>query len=119
MPDKPSIALLPFANLSRDVDQEYFVEGMMDEVVTALSQIRSIFVIASGSTLSLKGQSIDAAEAARRLGVRYILNGSVRRSDTRVRIMVSLTDAATGARSGPNASRTRWTMSSPSRTAWR
>ena len=97
LPDKPSIALLPFANLSRDVDQEYFVEGMMDEVVTALSRIRSIFVIASGSTLSLKGQSIDANEAASRFGVRYILDGSVRRSDTRVRIMVSLTDAATGA----------------------
>ena len=97
LPDKPSIALLPFANLSQDVDQAYFVEGMMDEVVTALSRIRSIFVIASGSTLSLRGQSIDAGEAASRLGVRYILEGSVRRSDTRVRIKVSLTDAATGA----------------------
>ena len=93
LPDKPSIAVLPFANLSRDADQDYFVEGMMDEVVTALSRIRSLFVIASASSLSL-GRGVDAADAARRLGVRYVLEGSVRRAGARVRIAARLADAS-------------------------
>lgn len=97
LPDKPSLAVLPFVNLSNDPDQEYFVEGMMDEVITALTRIHSLFVIASGSTRSLKGQAVDAQEAARRLGVRYILEGSVRRSGSRVRISVKLVDAVGGA----------------------
>jgi TolB-like protein len=96
LPDKPSIAVLPFVNLSREEDQDYFVEGMMDEVVTALTRIRALFVIASGSTLSLKGQGVDASQAAQRLGVRYILEGSVRRSGPRVRITAKLTDAVAG-----------------------
>ena len=96
-PSKPSIAVLPFANLSRDEDQDYFVEGMMDEVITALTRIHSLFVIGAGSSLSLKDQGVGASEAARRLGVRYILEGSVRRSGPKVRITVKLVDTSAGA----------------------
>ena len=97
LPDKPSLAVLPFINLSKDADQEYFTEGMMDEVVTALTRIRSLFVIASSATKSLKDQSLEPREVAQRLGVRYILEGSVRRANSRVRISVKLTDARGGA----------------------
>jgi adenylate cyclase len=93
LPDKPSIAVLPFSNLSREPDQDYFVEGMMDEVVTALSRIRSLFVIASASSRVLKEQGVDAVQAAHRLGVRYVLEGSVRRAGARVRIAVKLADS--------------------------
>ena len=88
----PSIAVLPFANLGSDPDSEYFVEGMVEEIVTALTRIRSLFVIASSSTLSLKGQRVTVHEAARRLGVRYVVEGSVRRSGARIRINVKLAD---------------------------
>lgn len=94
--DKPSLAVLPFANLSCDPDQDYFAQGMMEEVVTALSRIRSIFVIGSGSTRSFEGRAIGVAQAAQRLGVRYILEGSVRRSGVTIRISVNLTDAGEG-----------------------
>lgn len=94
--NKPSLAVMPFANLSRDPDQDYFVEGMTEEVVAALSRIRSIFVVGGGSSRSLKGEEIDAARAALRLGVQYILEGSVRRSGPRIRISVKLTDAVQG-----------------------
>lgn len=97
LPDKPSLAVLPFVNLARDADQEYFAEGMMDEVVTALTRIRSLFVIASSATMSLKDQSLDPREVARRVGVRYILEGSVRRANSMVRISVKLIDALSGA----------------------
>lgn len=97
LPAKPSLAVLPFVNLSKDADQDYFAEGMMDEVVTALTRIRSLFVIASSATLSLKDQALDPREVARRLGVRYILEGSVRRANSRVRILVKLIDARGGA----------------------
>src|SRR5262249_34876894 len=92
LPSKPSIAGLPFANLSNDPDQEYFADGMMDEIVTSLSRIRSIFVIASGSTLTFKGKSVSVRDAARQLGVRYLLEGSVRKAGARVRIAVKLID---------------------------
>lgn len=95
--NKPSLAVLPFANLSSDADQDYFAEGMMEEVITALGRIRSIFVVGSGSSLSFKGQSVDAFQAARQLRVRYILEGSVRRSGSKVRIFVRLTDATQNA----------------------
>ncbi|HZE43466.1 MAG TPA: winged helix-turn-helix domain-containing protein [Steroidobacteraceae bacterium] len=95
--DVPSLAVLPFVNLAKDADQDYFAEGMMDEVVTALTRIRSLFVIASSATKSLKDQALDPHEVARRLGVRYILEGSVRRANSRVRISVKLTDARGGA----------------------
>ncbi|MGL6043390.1 MAG: TIR domain-containing protein, partial [Sandaracinobacteroides sp.] len=94
LPGKPSIAVLPFANLSGDPDEEYFADGMVLEIVEALSRFRSIFVIASGSSLSFKGKSVGVPEIARQLGVRYVLEGSVRKSGGRVRIGVQLIDAA-------------------------
>ncbi len=97
LPDKPSIAVMPFANLSGDPEQAYFVDGLMEEVVTSLTRIRSIFVIASGSTLSFKGQNVTAVDAGQRLGVRYVLEGSVRKAGDRLRISVKLMDATSGA----------------------
>ena len=97
LPSKPSIAVMPFANLSGDPEQEYFADGMVEEIATALSRIKSIFVIASGSTLSLKGRALSAREIGRILGVRYVLEGSVRKSSNRVRIAVKLIDAADSA----------------------
>ena len=94
LPTKPSIAVLPFANLSGDPEQEYFADGMVVEIVASLSRVRSIFVIASGSGLSFKGKGLSPQEAARRLGVRYVLEGSVRKAGNRVRITVQLIDAA-------------------------
>jgi adenylate cyclase len=96
LPSRPSIAVLPFANLSGDPEQDYFSDGMVEEIITSLSRIKSIFVIGGGSSLSLKGKAITPEEAARQLGVRYILEGSVRRAGGRVRIAVKLTDAADG-----------------------
>lgn len=96
LPDKPSIAVMPFANLSSDAEQDYFADGVMDEIVTALTRFRSVFVIASGSTMVFKGQAVTPSEAARRLGVRYILEGSVRSSAGRVRIAVKVTDTTDG-----------------------
>lgn len=92
LPDKPSIAVLPFANLSSDSAQEYFVEGMVDEIVMALTRIRTIFVISSESSLALRGKEWDERQAAVRMGVRYVLNGSVKRSGSKVRISVKLVD---------------------------
>ena len=97
LPTKPSIAVLPFANLSGDPEQEYFSDGMVEEIVNALSRFRSIFVIASGSTLSFKGKNVAPQEVARLLGVRYVLDGSVRKAGSRVRISVKLIDASDGA----------------------
>lgn len=96
LPSKPSIAVMPFANISGDPDQEYFADGMVVEIVTALSCINSLFVIASGSTLSFKGKGLDPQQAARSLGVRYVLEGSVRKSGSRVRISVQLIDSTDG-----------------------
>jgi len=97
LPNKPSIAVLPFANLSGDPEHEYFADGMVVEIVEALSRIRSIFVIASGASLSFKGKGIGLQAVARQLGVRYVLEGSVRKAANRVRIGVQLVDAADGA----------------------
>jgi adenylate cyclase len=97
LPAKPSIAVLPFANLSPDKAGDYFADGMVVEIVTALSRFKSIFVIASGSSLSLKGEAIDDSSAARMLGVRYVLRGGVRTAGGRVRITVQLIDAVAGA----------------------
>jgi adenylate cyclase len=94
---KPSIAVLPFANLSDDPEQAYFTDGMMEEITTALSRMRSIFVIASASTQQYKGKSVSAQAVGRELGVRYVLEGSVRKASNRVRIAVKLVDAADGA----------------------
>jgi len=97
LPDKPSIAVLPFQNMSGDPEQEYFVDGMVEEIITALSRIRWLFVIARNSTFTYKGQSPDVKQVGRELGVRYVLEGSVRKGGNRVRITGQLIDAETGA----------------------
>jgi TolB-like protein len=96
LPDKPSIAVLPFANMSGDPEQEYFVDGMVEEIITALSRIRWLFVIARNSTFTYKGRPVDVKEVGRELGVRYVLEGSVRKAGTQVRITGQLIDALTG-----------------------
>jgi TolB-like protein/class 3 adenylate cyclase len=96
LPDKPSIAVLPFANMSGDPEQEYFVDGMVEEIITALSRIRWLFVIARNSTFTYKGRPVDVKEVGRELGVRYVLEGSVRKAGTQVRITGQLIDALSG-----------------------
>jgi TolB-like protein/Flp pilus assembly protein TadD len=96
LPDKPSIAVLPFANMSGDPEQEYFVDGTVEEIITALSQIRWLFVIARNSTFTYKGRPADVKEVGRELGVRYVLEGSVRKAGGRVRITAQLIDALSG-----------------------
>jgi adenylate cyclase len=96
LPDKPSIAVLPFANLSGDPEQEYFADGMVEEIITALSRIRWLFVIARNSSFTYKGQAVDVKQMGRELGVRYVLEGSVRKAASRVRITAQLIDASTG-----------------------
>jgi adenylate cyclase len=97
LPDKPSMAVLPFANLSGDPKQEYFSDGMVEEIITALARIRWLFVIAASSSFTYKGQAVDVRRVGRELGVRYLLEGSVRKAGGRVRITAQLIDAATGA----------------------
>src|ERR1700730_790678 len=97
LPDKPSIAVLPFANMSGDPEQEYFADGMVEEIITALSHIRWLFVIARNSTFTYKGQVLDVKHIGRELGVRYVLEGSVRKAGNRVRITAQLIDALNGA----------------------
>src|SRR5437762_2855195 len=96
VPDRPSIAVLPFENMSGDPDQEYFADGMVEEIITALSRIRWLFVIARNSTFTYKGQAVDVKQVGRELGVRYVLEGSVRKGGNRVRITAQLIDAETG-----------------------
>jgi adenylate cyclase len=97
LPDKPSIAVLPFRNMSGDPEQEYFADGMVEEIITALSRIRWLFVIARNSSFTYKGQAVDVKRMGRELGVRYILEGSVRKSGNRVRITAQLVEAESGA----------------------
>jgi TolB-like protein len=97
LPDKPSIAVMPFQNISGEPEQEYFADGMVEEIITALSRIRWLFVIARNSSFTYKGQAIDVKRVGRELGVRYVLEGSVRKSGNRVRISGQLIDAQTGA----------------------
>jgi adenylate cyclase len=89
LPEKPSIAVLPFQNMSGDPEQEYFADGMVEEIITALSRIRWLFVIARNSTFTYKGQAIDVKRVGRELGVRYVLEGSVGKGGGRVRITPS------------------------------
>ena len=96
LPDKPSIAVLPFANLSGDPGQEYFADGMVEEIITALSRIRWLFVIARNSSFTYKSQAVDVKQVGRELGVRYVLEGSVRKGGNRVRITAQLIEADTG-----------------------
>jgi len=86
LPDKPSIAVLPFENMSVDPEQEYFADGMVEEITTALSRFKSLFVIARNSSFVFKGKAVDVKEVGRRLGVRYVLEGSVRKASGKVRI---------------------------------
>src|SRR5262245_9095031 len=97
LPDKPSIAVLPFANMIGDSEQAYFVEGVVEEIITALSRIRWLFVIARNSSFTYKGQAVDVKQVGRELGVRYVLEGSVRKAGGRVRITAQLIDAQSGA----------------------
>jgi TolB-like protein len=96
LPHKPSIAVLPFANMSGDPEQEYFADGMVEEIITALSRIRWLFVIARNSSFTYKGQPVDVKQVGRELGVRYVLEGSVRKAGQRVRITAQLIDAIIG-----------------------
>ena len=97
IPDSPSIAVLPFNNLSGDPEQDYFADGVVEEIITALSRFRQLFVIARNSSFTYKGRAIDVKRVGRELGVRYVLEGSVRRAANRVRITAQLIDAQTGA----------------------
>jgi TolB-like protein/Tfp pilus assembly protein PilF len=97
LPDKPSIAVLPFQNMSGDPEQEYFADGIVEEIITALSRFQQLFVIARNSTFTYKGRAVDVKQVGRELGVRYVLEGSVRKAGNRVRITGQLVDALTGA----------------------
>jgi TolB-like protein len=97
LPDKPSIAVLPFQNLSGDLEQEYFADGVVEDIIGALSRMRWLFVIARNSSFIYKGRTVDVKQVGRELGVRYVLEGSVRKSANRVRITGQLIDASTGA----------------------
>ncbi len=96
LPEKPSIAVLPFTNMSGDPEQEYFSDGITEDIITALSRLRWFFVIARNSTFAYKGKAVDVKQVGRELGVRYVLEGSVRKSGQRVRITGQLIDAASG-----------------------
>ena len=97
LPDKPSIAVLPFANMSGDAEQEYFTDGITDDIVTELARFHELFVIARNSSFSYKGKSADVRQVGRELGVRYVLEGSIRKAANRVRVTGQLVDATTGA----------------------
>lgn len=96
LPDRPSIAVLPFANMSGDPDQEHFADGISEDLITGLSRIRWLFVIARNSTFVYKNRAVDVKQVSRQLGVRYVLEGSVRRVGTRIRVSAQLIDAITG-----------------------
>ena len=96
LPDKPSIAVLPFQNMSGDPEQEYFADGMVEDIITALSRFKSLFVIARNSSFTYKGKAVDIKQVGRELGVRYVLEGSVRRAGDKVRITGQLIDSETG-----------------------
>ena len=96
VPEKPSLAVLPFINMSRDPEQEYFSDGMTEDIITALSRIRWFFIIARNSTFAYKGRAVDVRKVAKELGVRYVLEGSVRKAGSRVRVTAQLIDGDTG-----------------------
>ena len=96
LPDRPSIAVLPFTNMSGDPEQEYFADGLVEDIITALSRVRAFFVIARNSSFTYKGRAVDVRQVSRELGVRYVLEGSIRKAGSRVRIVGQLVDATTG-----------------------
>ena len=109
LPDKPSIAVLPFTNISGDVEQEYFADGMTENLITDLSKISGLFVIARNSSFSYKGQHVKVRQVAEDLGVRYVMEGSVQRAGEQVRINAQLIDATTGGHlSGLNVTMVLW-----------
>src|SRR6202008_1537152 len=97
LPDKPSIAVLPFQNMSGDPEQEYFADGMVEDIITGLSRIKWLFVIARNSSFVYKGKAVDIRQVGRELGVRYVLEGGVRKAGNRLRITAQLIEAETGA----------------------
>ncbi|MDA9407422.1 hypothetical protein XH80_12000 [Bradyrhizobium sp. CCBAU 45384] len=97
LPDKPSIAVLPFQNMSDDPEQDHFADGVVEDIITALSRFKWLFVIARNSSFAFKGKAVDVKDVGRRLGVRYVLEGSVRKAASKVRITCQLIDALTGA----------------------
>jgi adenylate cyclase len=96
LPDKPSIAVLPFLNMSEDKEQEYFVDGITNDIITALFEFKNLFVIASNSTFTYKGKPVKVQQVSEELGVQYVLEGSVQRTSDRMRINAQLIDATTG-----------------------
>ena len=96
LPDKPSIAVLPFANMSGDPEQEYFADGIAEDIITALSRYPSLFVIARNSCFTYKGRAVDVQQVGRELGVRYVLEGSLRKAANRIRVTAQLVEAETG-----------------------
>jgi adenylate cyclase len=96
LPDKPSLAVLPFTNLSGDPEQEYFADGVVDDIISALSRVRAFFVIARNSSFTYKGKAVDIKQVGRELGVRYVLEGSIRKAGNRVRIVGQLIEAENG-----------------------
>ena len=94
LPDKPSIAVLPFQNMSGDPEQDYFADGIVDDIITALSRFKLLFVIARNSSFTYKGRAVDIKQVGRELGVRYVLEGSVRKVGGKVRIAGQLIDAS-------------------------
>ena len=96
LPDRPSIAVMPFQNLSADAEQEYFADGMVEDIITALSRINWLFVIARNSSFTYKGRAVDVKQVGHELGVRYVLEGSVRKAGSRIRIAGQLADTSTG-----------------------
>jgi adenylate cyclase len=96
MPSKPSLAVLPFQNMSGDPEQEYFADGMVEDIITALSRVKSFFVIARNSSFTYKGRTVDVKQVGRELGVRYVMEGSVRKNNDRIRVTAQLVEAATG-----------------------
>ena len=95
--DRPSVAVMPFQNLSGDTEQEYFADGIVEDIITALAHFRHLFVIARNSSFTYKGRAVDVQQVGRELGVRYVVEGSVRRAGDRLRIGGQLVDASTGA----------------------
>ena len=117
LPEKPSIAVLAFQNMSGDPEQEYFSDGISEDIITDLSKVSELLVIARNSSFTYKGKPVDVKRVGRELGVRYVLEGSVRKAGNRVRVTGQLIDAANGATSGPTGSTASSPTSSPFRTS--
>ena len=96
LPDKPSVAVLPFTNMSGDPEQEFFADGITEDIINALSLYPSLFVIARNSCFTYKGRAVDVKQVGRELGVRYVLEGSLRKSGSRIRVTAQLVEAETG-----------------------